>query len=449
MKKIALVCDDNYINWITHLIQIESPNNFFYIFCINKNIQSELKKIKSNNFKTFLFTKYKKRYSSKFINKIEENLNCSLIEVKKSIYAYDEFFKSKNFEINEIQKNNVDQYLYQVYGNLRLFFKKYNIDYFFLEQDNGLISFLIKKICEKKNIKYFLFYETYFSNTFLILDGKNYFPVSKNNLLDVLKLKKKFRSLKNTTLSSNEEVWQSNYKKSKTIFKKVFETKQKLDTDFFHLNFLERCIIKLKKLYFSYYYKNIQINYLPKNYVVFYLSYQPEASTYGFGAFGTNQLYLIRIIRENLPQNIHLILKEHPEQFQKIPRKKSFYENILRLKNTHFISTNFNKKKLLTNANLIFTISGTIALEAALIEKKVIIFSKLIYSLFKKNISYVNNINNLNQVIKKDLKKRNAKIFFSDFKKFRNLFLNGELFFKNKNNEIAAKSIDNFIRRFS
>ena len=67
--------------------------------------------------------------------------------------------------------------------------------------------------------------------------------------------------------------------KNKNIFKKIYKKKQKLDTDFFHLNYLEKFIIKIKKIFFLFYYKNIQINYLPKNYVIFYLSYQPEAST--------------------------------------------------------------------------------------------------------------------------------------------------------------------------
>ena len=96
MKKIALVCDDNYINWITYLIQLKPQKNFFYIFCINRNIQDKLKKIKGNNFETFLFTKYKKKYFENSIDEIENNIDCSLLEVKKSIYAYDEIFKSKN-----------------------------------------------------------------------------------------------------------------------------------------------------------------------------------------------------------------------------------------------------------------------------------------------------------------------------------------------------------------
>ena len=94
----------NYINWITYLIQMQPGNNFFYIFCINKNIQNELKKIKSNNFKTFLFTTYKKKYIEKSINKIEENINCSLLEAKKVFMLMTKFLNLKILKITKLIK---------------------------------------------------------------------------------------------------------------------------------------------------------------------------------------------------------------------------------------------------------------------------------------------------------------------------------------------------------
>ena len=449
MKKIALVCDDNYITWISHLIELNPKKNFFYIFCINETIQNKLKKLKNKNFKTFLFIdNYKKHYSENFLNTIEKNLNCSFLELKKSIYAYDEFFKSRNFIKNEIKNNKIDQYLCQVYANLIKFFNKHEVDFFFLEQDSGLISFIIKKLCEKNNIKCLLFYEIYFAHSFLILNSSNYLPISKNNKINISNLKKKFLSLKKKKFSDFEKIWQENYEeKENFLIKKYFN--KKLDTDFFFLNIFEKVIIKFKKLFISFYFNKINIKNLPKKYVVYYLSYQPEATTYGFGSYGTDQLYLIKKIRENLNQNIHLLIKEHPEQLIKIPRKYSFYNEIIRLKNTHFISNDFDKHLLLKNSKLIFTIAGTIALEAALIEKKVIIFSKLMNSIFKKNISYVDDLKKIRIVINKNLSTKPVKVFFSDYKKLKSFFLEGELYFKNRIKKNTSISINQFIKKLS
>ena len=186
-------------------------------------------------------------------------------------------------------------------------------------------------------------------------------------------------------------------------------------------------------------------NFIPKSYAVFYLSYQPEATTYGYGSPTTDLSFLIKKIRMCLPQNISLLIKEHPEQLKKIPRSFSFYSRLKRLKNTYFIKDIFDKKKLIKKSKLIFSISGTISLEAALIEKKVIVFSKLTTKLFNKNVTYCENLNDLNKIILNNLNNKIESVALRDFRKFEKLFYDGQLYFKNKKNIDAYKSIKNFI----
>ena len=258
------------------------------------------------------------------------------------------------------------------------------------------------------------------------------------------RIDKSFNQLKHDPISKREKLWQKQFNNANTAINR-FKTRSKNYENFLYLNFFEKLKYKFIKILVNIYFKFNSINFIPKSYAIFYLSYQPEATTYGYGSPITDLGFLINQIRMSLPQNISLLIKEHPQQLKKIPRSLSFYKKIKRLKNTYLISDNLNKKKLLQNSKIVFTVSGTISLEAAIIEKKVIVFSKLTTNLFKKNIFLCENLFFLSDLIKETLEKKCRTVSKKDFKKLRNFFFKGELHIKNDQNLAAYKSIQKFI----
>jgi hypothetical protein len=378
------------------------------------------------------------------INKIEKIFKISFFEIKKSFYAYDEILLSNSLKKYELNSSILDKYICNIFITFDKFFKKNKINCFFIEQESGIISAIIKNLSKLNNVKCIVFYEVYFNNEFLLLDANTLKPYPNR----IKNIKKKndvsFSKLKYNPISENEKEWQEQNKKNHTIIKRV-KRKNKNYNNFLYLNFFEKLKYKFIRILTNLYLNFNTSDLIPKSYAIFYLSYQPEATTYGYGSPTTDLGFLIKKIRLSLPQNISLLIKEHPEQLKKIPRSLSFYRKIKRLKNTHLISDNLNKKKLIQKSKLIFTISGTIGLEAAFIEKKVIVFSKLISNLFNKNIFLCDNLNYLSDLIRKNLEKKSENVSYKDYQNLKSFFYKGQLYFKNEQNTIAYKSIYKFI----
>lgn len=444
MKNISLICDENYIHWVKPLI-INNKKNFFHIFCTNEYVYDELFLLNYKNYKLHKINKKKYKLNIKNqIDKIEKILKISFFEIKKSFYAYDEILLSNSLQKYELNSGILDEYICSIFKFFETFFKKNKINCFFLEQESGIISAIIKKLCKLNKIKCVIFYEVYFNDEFLLLDANTLKPYPNKIKNIKTKIDKSFNNLKYDPISKGEKLWQEQNKKKYTIIKRL-NYRNKNYNNFLYLNFFEKLKYKFIKILTKIYFNFNSSNFIPKSYAIFYLSYQPEATTYGYGSPTTDLSFLINKIRMSLPQNMSLLIKEHPEQLKKIPRSLSFYKKIKRLKNTYLISDNLNNKKLLQKSKLIFTISGTISLEAAIVEKKVIVFSRLTYNLFKKNIYLCNNFNYLNDLIRISLKKKSKTVNHKDFKNLRKFFFKGQLYFRNQQNITAYKSIQKFI----
>lgn len=443
MKNISLICDNNYIHWVKPLIQ-NSKNIFFHIFCTNDEVFNKIILLKNKNYQLYKINNknYKINIQNQ-INKIENKFKLSFFEIKKSFYAYDEILLSNSLKKYELNSTILDKYICNIFLIFQNFIKKNKIDCFFLEQESGIISIIIKNLCKLHKIKCIVFYEIYFNDKFLLLNANTLKPY-QNHIKSINNKKKLFIKLKKNPISENEKVWQNQIKVKNTLFKRI-KRKNRNYNNFLYLNFFEKLKYKIIKILTNAYFNINSSNFIPKSYAVFYLSYQPEATTYGYGSPTTDLSFLIKKIRMCLPQNISLLIKEHPEQLKKIPRSFSFYSRLKRLKNTYFIKDIFDKKKLIKKSKLIFSISGTISLEAALIEKQVIVFSKLTKKLFNKNVTYCENLNDLNKIILNNLNNKIESVALKDYEKFEKLFYDGQLYFKNAKNIDAYKSIKNFI----
>ena len=116
------------------------------------------------------------------------------------------------------------------------------------------------------------------------------------------------------------------------------------------------------------------------------MHFEPEASIMNRATM-TSQLYAIKLLSESLPKGWKVYVKEHPGQFglnNRILfwylrnifcfRSETFYKTIWDMENVKLINLNEPSQKIIENAQAISTICGTVALEAVLKNKPLILF---------------------------------------------------------------------------
>lgn len=143
------------------------------------------------------------------------------------------------------------------------------------------------------------------------------------------------------------------------------------------------------------------------NYVFFPLHFQPEATTIPVANQFLDQLEIIRILSRNLPVGYTLLVKEHPAYWLrknlnhfneytpiKDVRPFRFYKELLNNPNVRLVNHNLDSHKLLHNSRGVVTVSGTIALEAALNSKPVLMFGDHYYNQLI-NVTKFNNLGDI------------------------------------------------------
>jgi len=125
-----------------------------------------------------------------------------------------------------------------------------------------------------------------------------------------------------------------------------------------------------------------------QKFVLFTLHKQPEASVDNTGRYFEDQLEVIKNIWRILPEDTLLIVKEHSNAIG--DRKLEFYNKISEYKNVEFIQYNEDSYSLINMCEAVFTISGTIAYEAALMGKPAFTFIPIFFNKLSlcKHISY-------------------------------------------------------------
>ena len=101
------------------------------------------------------------------------------------------------------------------------------------------------------------------------------------------------------------------------------------------------------------------------------LHFQPEASTVPNGLGDTFQGEFVLRAREILPAHITLVVKEHPSQLKtsmegSFGRSPRFYDFINSIPNTRVVSAFAQTRDLLDTTQIVFTLTGSIGIEAAI-----------------------------------------------------------------------------------
>ncbi|MCL7939447.1 capsular biosynthesis protein [Halomonas sp. ATCH28] len=141
--------------------------------------------------------------------------------------------------------------------------------------------------------------------------------------------------------------------------------------------------------YFFYYKKNAVEPSFSGDYVIFFLHYQPEKTTLPEGWGFTQQYLAIKAMRDALPDDMCLYVKEHPSMFNnKFPkgvRSLEFYKSISELTNTYLVDINIDSYKLIDGSCLTSSVNGTVSVESVIRGKPSVVFGRGVYSTIKND----------------------------------------------------------------
>ena len=188
-------------------------------------------------------------------------------------------------------------------------------------------------------------------------------------ILNITKFPKRIRFILSLGKPANEQELKAKSGNYRNTIRTNFEQQRML----FHTLGLKK---KAKKYYDLLTQKTPDLN---TPYILFALNYQPERTTSPQGDHFVNQLLAIDLIAKNLPLGWKLYVKEHPSQFifsyaGEPYRNKQYYDDILSIKNVEFVPLFTNNYELIDKSKAVATITGTMALEAAIRGKQGIIF---------------------------------------------------------------------------
>lgn len=111
------------------------------------------------------------------------------------------------------------------------------------------------------------------------------------------------------------------------------------------------------------------------------LHLQPEASTSPLGGVFADQILMLEILAQTLPEGWRLYVKENPYQFQwgkgrgwSPTRYPGYYKKIAALRNTHLLPLSSDTFALIKHSRAVAAVTGTALLEAVLRDKPGLIF---------------------------------------------------------------------------
>lgn len=117
--------------------------------------------------------------------------------------------------------------------------------------------------------------------------------------------------------------------------------------------------------------KSVSEENFPSKYVFFPLHYEPERTSNPDGGEWNNQYHAIARLRRLLPDDVTILIKEHPSQLGSVlqgfrGRSRFFYGAISAIGGIAFASTDISSWNIQRKALFTCTITGTAALEAAI-----------------------------------------------------------------------------------
>jgi hypothetical protein len=153
-------------------------------------------------------------------------------------------------------------------------------------------------------------------------------------------------------------------------------TRKKLFFDYLQVLKVKKCFKKLV---------NVNVD-LSKKYILYSMHFEPEGQIMSRVEMN-NQLFILKMISNNLPNDWNLLVRDHPQQFDidnvkfwyyainfYLFKSCQYYQEISNLPNTYLITTKGSSEKIVENAECIASINGTALTEAIVMNKPVLMF---------------------------------------------------------------------------
>lgn len=138
-------------------------------------------------------------------------------------------------------------------------------------------------------------------------------------------------------------------------------------------------------------------------YFLYALHTQPESSIDVMGSYFSDQLALINQIARATPTTHDLYVKVHQSDID--GRPLAFYRALKKIPGVNVIGPYVDSRDLIENADLVFTVTGTIGFEAGLLHIPVITFTKNFFNVLP-SVHYCDSISRLAELITKILSRR-------------------------------------------
>lgn len=117
---------------------------------------------------------------------------------------------------------------------------------------------------------------------------------------------------------------------------------------------------------------------LPPHFILYAAQVTPESSINTLAQFFVDQTRVIDLLRLNLPHGYAVLVKEHPAMAGSRPR--SFYDHLRRLPGVVLVAPDVPIRRLIEKADMVATVTGTIGLEAFLLDKPCLMFGRNFFS---------------------------------------------------------------------
>ena len=117
---------------------------------------------------------------------------------------------------------------------------------------------------------------------------------------------------------------------------------------------------------------------LSKKYIYLGLHYQPEMTTSPMAEAFVDQYLMAKIILATFPEDVHIYIKEHPNQTVG-GRPSHYYKLFPASTRVTFIATDFSSKTLQEHSLAIATVVGTVGFEALWLGKPSLVFGNAYY----------------------------------------------------------------------
>lgn len=277
-------------------------------------------------------------------------------------------FGSSRFE------NRIDVYDKEsTYSEYEKTFNKINYNDLSLEEKKFTEDFFDKFISHKQLPSYMKYIKTGFNQTEIL---KHYIKRVGKSLSWI------------SWYSKNRKSFKEFDYESETIFKNSLMSPFKMEKKQFKIFSQKNIFQKYEK---------------DKNFFLFPLHFQSEASTSVYATYYCNQENTINNIAFALPFPYKLYIKEHPAAVGVKP--KSFYQNLKKLPNVVLISEKENVENIIKDSSGVITLTSTVGLEAALVGKPVYVLGDAFYS-YHPFCRIPQNFKELKKQIEKDLAKK-------------------------------------------